>query len=332
MNPIDVIKVLGDIKPGDTLCSDLQIVEHSTWSSSFKRFFSGDTRETTANLIDESVESYCSENATKEYLTHQDVEMGDKACNGIKNLMETYINDQNVHGRLKASRKRLRDFIMSMPELSSSSSYSSSEKEDLDKSVESSTDEEEEEKITSDNPFDDEFDVDDLESRRPPTPTPHSSPVMQRVTDKAIIDQEHSFNKSESEEEPSAPAPRSKSKRADKFESYIKKKTNGRDCHETRSTCRSRGTVKSRKRSKSHRFMSKHRDRSESGNASSLQSRDMVSKIHVITMGDVVSKIDASPKTLPNILSSLHKSKRRDVIEKCDLNNKTWYTEHVITS
>lgn len=131
MEDIDVFRALTKIKPGDTLCSDLTIVDHKTWFSSFKRFLSGDTRYHTVSIIQDAVNSFCEKKNKATHLTSREVEMLERVRRGINNLSETYVGEDssNVTENLRACDVSLRDLIVSKPEISDGSNTSDSSSE-----------------------------------------------------------------------------------------------------------------------------------------------------------------------------------------------------------
>lgn len=320
MDPVEVFKVLIKLKSGDTLCSDLTIVEHKTWFSSFKRLLYGDTRGTTVNLIESVVERYCASKKDCTYLKTQDIEMLEKVRTGIKNLRETYSEDSSIQERLDKCYHQLRKLITEKQELSSSA---------------------DEEKISEDDNESSEFDIEDcgLIPSLPPSSSQSSS--LETRTDKTSknpfnsieikmeeIDVEEEEEKEEEEDrqyEEEAKVEEkeitqdkgkekvedkeidlSKAKVASKFESYLKKK----------SYIANRG----------QRYRNVHGSRPVSANRGSstdnTQSHRKHTKLHVITMGNVLSEIDALPEALSNPLSSVSSSpKPREV---------AWYVERFI--
>jgi len=309
MDPVEVFKVLIKLKSGDTLCSDLAIVEHKTWFSSFKRLLYGDTRGTTVNLIESVVERYCTSKKDCTHLKSQEIEMLEKVRIGIKNLRETYSEDSSIQERLDKCHHQLRRLITEKQELSSSDN-----------------------KISEDGDVSSEFDIEECESD--PSLPPSSSPIssleiksdrtsknpfnsieintedIDVIEDKPLLDKEITEDKEEEiiqdTEKGKIEVDFEKAKMASKFESYLKKKSYiGNKGYRSRSV---RGS----------RIASSNRGRS----TEPVQSNRKNAKLHVITMGNVLSEINVLPETLSNPLSSVSSSsKSREV---------AWYVERFI--
>jgi len=321
MDPVEVFKVLIKLKSGDTLCSDLTIVEHHTWFSFFKRSLYGDTRGTTVNLIESVVEKYYTSKKDCTYLKTQEIEMLEQVRTGIKNLRETYSDDTSIQERLDKCYHRLRKLITEKQELSSSaddktSEDSSSSEFDIEKcesipvlpptssqssSLEIKTD------GTSENPFNSiEMKPEDMDEK-----IALDKEILKEEEEKEEIIKEEIQKEEEKEiiqDTGSIEVDFGKAKVASKFESYLKKKScigSRSQGHRSRSVRGSRAASSSRGRS-----------------IESTQSQRKNAKLHVITMGNVLSEIDGLPETLSNPLSSVSSSsKSREV---------AWYVERFI--
>jgi len=281
MNSGAVFEALAKIKAGDTLCSDLTIVEHGTWFSFLKRSLSGDTRYLTVQIIEDAVKDYCQNKKDAKYLKTKKIASLEETRIGIKNLMETYSHDKDILIPLKSCHLKLRTLITSKQERSSSSSeerddqrnpFTSEEEFELEEEEEESEEEKEEEWGEIE-----ESPVQVIEMRDP------------KVCEE---EKEVDMSKSPPTKETVDYVPGAK------FEKYLKKK-------------RDRGEL--------------NRGRDYRGG---IRSRDVdtirrLPKLHVITMGDVLSKIDLLPPSLSNpLLSSLSQvSKTRDI---------TWYVENFL--
>lgn len=301
MEPIIVFDVLKNIKPGDTLCSDLTIVEHNMWSTSVKRFLYGDTRTTTVELIESAVNEYCEQKSKAKYLQTKEIELLEEVRAGIKNLKKTYKDDGDIKNRLNESRKQLRKLITGKPECSGSSNDE------------------------SDNPFisehisSEEFDIEEgLVST--PSQVSDSNSDIESPSQRNVIDSlqeescEEELCKEEPESEITPQIPETlclppKIKPALKFDAYIKKK---------RGTSKSTPNAESRSRRSDTPKCREKRD----STSSTLSTIRRLPKLHVITMGDVVSEIDSLPESLSNPLSSLSENtKQRDI---------AWYVERFV--
>ena len=274
-----VFETLTKIKPGDTLCSDLTIVEHGTWFSFLKRSLSGDTRSITVQIIEDAVNGYCEDKKVVKYLKTKEIASLEETRTGIKNLIETYSQDKLVQNRLKSCHLSLRAFITSKWERSSSSDEDQEGQRNpfISKEEEFEIEEEEEE-------------IEEIESQDKAV----------ELCDSQIVNSncegEVSAKKSLCEDEKSTDyVPGAK------FEKYLKKK-------------------KPRGRYDGRRIFG------DSG--ISIHTRDVntirrLPKLHVITMGDVLSKVDLLPSTLSNpLFSSVSQmAKTRDV---------TWYVENFL--
>ena len=272
----EVFTVLKKIKPGDTLCSDLTIVEHKTWFSSIKRSIYGDTRESTAQIIENSVKDHCNEKEEIVYLRTAEIEDLEQVRSGIQNLAETYSKDKKIRGLLNASHLKLRDFIADKQELSNSES---SEDEDQEFDIEESKGEE----------------IEDLEEQI-------SFPDL-------LIEEE------EPRPDSPRPAQRTQ-KPGSKFEDYLKKKGCVKDRKRSYSTppngqqhCD--GADRHSERGNIYRRRGKKPLHAERLSAGTVSTHRELPKLHVITMGDVFSQIDELPESLPNPLSQVVES--RDV-------------------
>ncbi len=292
MDPQTVFEILTKVQPGDTLCSDLTIVEHNTWFSSIKRMLSGDTRVTTVELIETAVTNYCKDKESTDYLRTKEIKRLEFVRTGIKNLGNTYANTP-IEKRLEQCHQRLRELITDKRERSSSSdeerphspSDSSSEEFEIEEKEEKEEFEiEEKEDVTT---------ISDESSHAPP------SYALPQVPPKP---------KKEDIEKDDIQCP----KRASKFDKYVKKK----------------GWIGSRTSGSSefqgHEFQARELRGSNRPRTVS-QSRPSNRKspgLHIITMGDVLSEFDTLPETISNPLSVLsHTSKPRDV---------RWYREHFV--
>ena len=291
MDPQTVFEILTKVQPGDTLCSDLTIVEHNTWFSSIKRMLSGDTRVTTVELIETAVTNYCKDKESTDYLRTKEIKRLELARTGIKNLGNTYANT-SIEKRLEKCHQRLRELITDKRERSSSSdeeqprspSDSSSEEFEIEEKVP-----EKEEKVPDPT-------ISDESSHTPP---PYALPLVPPKPKKEDTE------KDDTEKDDNV-CP----KRASKFEKYVKKKgwIGGR----TPGSSELQGSNRPRTISQSRR---------KSSPSNSASSREP-SGLHIITMGDVLSEFDTLPETISNPLSVLsHPSKPRDV---------RWYREHFV--
>jgi hypothetical protein len=105
-----ILKVIGKLKVGETFGSDLIIVKHGEWASSFKRFWSGDSRETTISMIESSVSNIPDKfNSIQHVLSY--ISVLEDSLQGIKNLEITYKDDENIYKRLNTCREKIRDTL-----------------------------------------------------------------------------------------------------------------------------------------------------------------------------------------------------------------------------
>ena len=292
MDPLTVFEILIKLQPGDTLCSDLTIVEHNTWFSSFKRMLSGDTKFTTVELIETVVTDYCKEKESTNYLRTKEIKMLEQVRTGIKNLGDTYANTP-IDKRLEQCHQQLRELMTSKRERSSSSDEEHPRTPSDSSSEEFELDEKEEQLSTT------------VSGENTHTPPSYSLPVVPPKPKK-----EEDPKKSIEIEKDDIVCP----KQASKFDKFVKKK----------------GWIGSRRASGSsefqgHEFQGHESDRvrgvSRSRRKSSPSTRNLPG-LHIITMGDVLSEFDTLPETVSNPLSVLsHPSKPRDV---------TWYREHFV--
>jgi hypothetical protein len=116
----DVFLVLSKVRPGDTICSDLTIVEHKTWFSTFKRSWKGDTRDDTIRMIENAMKDFEEKQLSK--LSKEKIEYLDKVREGIKALTVTYSDDPETVQKLESMRLKLRDLILKLSEYTSSES------------------------------------------------------------------------------------------------------------------------------------------------------------------------------------------------------------------
>lgn len=286
MNSGAVFEALAKIKAGDTLCSDLTIVEHGTWFSFLKRSLSGDTRHLTVQIIEDAVKDYCQNKKDAKYLKTKEIASLEETRIGIKNLMETYSHDKDILIPLKACHLKLRTLITSKQERSSSSS----EERDDQRNP-----------FTSEEEFELEGDEEEEESEeeeREAWGEIEESPVQViEMCDPKVCEEEKEdeMSKSPPTKESGDYVPGAK------FEKYLKKKRDRGELNRGRALRNYRGGIHSR----------------------DMDTIRRLPKLHVITMGDVLSKIDLLPPSLSNpLLSSLSQvSKTRDI---------TWYVENFL--
>jgi len=295
MNPDTVFEVMAKIKPGDTLCSDLTIVEHGTWFSFFKRSFSGDTRSNTVKIIEDAVNVYCEKKKDVIYLKSKEVTFLEEARIGIKNLAETYRLDKPIQERLKNCHLKLRALITNKQERSSSSD---SEEDKNTKSDVLSSDEE-------------EFDVEEDINEEHSDDVPSIEEVI--INEKEIKSTERRDSESEKTKKVLSNKECGSSEYipGSKFENYLKKKNSRR------------GNVGS-----NGNIGQTFGRRTSSITGSAVSTRDVGSfrrlpKLHVITMGDVLSKVDILPKNISNPLSS-------SLSQDSKPRNITWYVENFL--
>jgi phosphopantothenate synthetase len=96
----EVIALLSSLEEGQTICSDLTLVERGTWSASLKRFLSGDGRQRTVQIIDNAIRDYCQQKKACVYLTASEVEQIHQVCRGLERLATTYAEDSKIRQRL----------------------------------------------------------------------------------------------------------------------------------------------------------------------------------------------------------------------------------------
>jgi hypothetical protein len=96
----NVIALLSSLKEGETICSDLSVVERGTWSASVRRFLRGDDRQRTIDLIETAVRDYCQQKKSCVYLTTSEVEQIHQVSHGLQRLATTYEEDSKVQQRL----------------------------------------------------------------------------------------------------------------------------------------------------------------------------------------------------------------------------------------
>ena len=292
MNSGAVFEALAKIKAGDTLCSDLTIVEHGTWFSFLKRSLSGDTRYLTLQIIEDAVQDYCQNKKDAKYLKTKEIVSLEETRIGIKNLMETYSHDKDILSRLKSCHLKLRTLITSKPERSFSSSseeekehqrnlFTSGEEFEIEEEEEEKEEEEEEEEK-------EEEEEEEEEERRKEIEKSPFQPI--EMYNPNVCKPEMSKSPPENPSIDYVPGA--------KFEKYLKKKKDGGELNRGRD----------------------YKGRSLSRNMDAIRK---LPKLHVITMGDVFSKIDLLPPSLSNpLLSSLSQiSETRDV---------TWYVENFL--
>lgn len=318
MEDIDVLRALAKIKAGDTLCSDLTIVDHKTWFSSLKRFFAGDTRYNTTMIIEDAVNSFCERKNEAQHLTTREIAMLEKVRRGLNNLSDTYSDVSDVTESLKNCDGSLKELILSKPELSEEESI-----EEDDKIKNSSSEFEEEKNLfkesscTSD--FEGEKNTSNEDEEEKAIDT-SSEPVEGEIIlyGSKSEEEEKQFEKEaasfKDDLKPSTdpdefPFTFGDSKPASKFESYLRKSTNV-----------SNDNLKSLK--KKNCEYSRPTEQSSKTKIAKPPTRYQ-QRLHIVTMGDVLSKIDSLPETLSNPLpASLSKNKNS--------RNIVWYEEKFI--
>lgn len=104
MNLSRDLKVLSELKPGDTLCVyDMSIVCHQSWSTSFYRYWYGEGRKKTLSKIEE-----CVNEALKNPELKEDLE---RALVGIKSLSITYTGDEVVQKQIGDIVTKIEDYF-----------------------------------------------------------------------------------------------------------------------------------------------------------------------------------------------------------------------------
>jgi len=340
MSYVEVFKILKNVKPGDTLCTDLTIVEHGTWFSSFKRFLTGDDRIATIEMIEKAVKEFYESIEHVDHLNREKINEIEKVREGISGLMVTYEKDTKAKRRLNQSYIKLRKLIIEKTGFTSSEEGSSSTEDGFTSSEEGSSSTEDGFEIEP-NPFcsDEKEETEDTQDKK--------SEETEDTQDKKSEETEDGFQKDLEEETiikspPTTPQElekeephkkeleekivykpemcdfddETKSKKALKFESYLKKKNQSREDGVT-----SRGKIQ---KSHTSRRTLKEKEKFDSDTRDKKSFRKLP-KLHVITMGDVVSEVNEMPKHLPNPLSSISSNSKH-----LSLLKKDWYVEHII--
>lgn len=107
----DIITLLSGIKEGETICSDLTVVERGTWSASLRRFLRGDDRQRTVDLIENAIRDYCLQKKTCVYLTTSEVQQIHQVSGGLKRLATTYEEDSKIQQRLDTIHQEMIDTL-----------------------------------------------------------------------------------------------------------------------------------------------------------------------------------------------------------------------------
>jgi hypothetical protein len=292
------IKTLGKLERGDTLCSDLTVVDHSSWFSSIKRYYSGDNRKNTLEIIEQAIElleAPC-ETGTVRTIDLQDLQ---KAKKGIQNLLYTYRNDTKMIERLSNSLKRLEHIIRDLKEHRDANVPSKSGVLDSEFEIESSQSCESEGEVSpkgNNSPVEEDNCL--KEEDNSPLEGNNSSIEEDPLVEEDDCRRERNYSTAALEEEEISPiegediqitlpsrsapvdVPTTKARgadeinkrRADKFEAYIKKKERG-----------GRSIV--------------------AENPLEPPTTDAVAEFRLITMGDVVEAISESCSSLDDPLS-----------------------------
>lgn len=342
---VDVFRALAKIKSGDTLCSDLTIVDHKTWFSSVKRFFAGDTRYHTISIIEDAINSFCEKKEEASHLTTREVEMLERVRRGIHNISETYDEVSDISESLRNCDSMLKNLIISKPEFSDNdselseerkghSSSSSSEFEDecpfedipdeytnLVLTEEDKEDKDDEERGVSlqdfqrdsKEPVEDDKSLINKKKRSLSQEPPKLPPKPSQISSKESPGDDSEYKPNSFDEE---------ARPASKFEDYLRR--SGQISAEATRPLKKKNQYLHGGVEQSYQNCNRTGSQKLfSGRKSDFYSRNSRKKLHIITMGNVLSEIHSLPETLPNplppALSKAEKSR-----------NIVWYEEKFV--
>lgn len=313
MESLKVLITTGKLNVGETIGSDLVIVKHGEWSSSFKRFWYGESRETTISLIEKAISDLNVDNISLDQATKY-IDILEKSLLGIQNLIGTYSEDKDIQERLNACHLKIRNYITRLYHFLSKNA-------DEDKETEFNVDTKKEEEQVDVKSKEDVASTKDLTSS-PVENEVSVNEIKEDLTSGSVdkVEEKHPFRDTTSEHTLECGNVKGCSihkKKSKEEKKDTKHKENDFKFLEKENSFPEAKTFdrffKKRKRVGGRNlFIQSERDNGGS--------HHRLPDVHVVTMGDVLSDFENMSSTLSNSYSSSSKSEIP----------KYWYTEKII--